>query len=596
MNNWPIYRTFPADFGSAIATPSLSIGEAAIGKARALRLLVVRQSEQIRFDMSNGQSRQPSASIRRGSMTLDGRNGSAAASPTSDGPRQTQPSQDKGQGTCNSASSDGRSLGPISPPLGTASSSTSSFVFPVRSVFANMQQPGRSNPSQSQGASLSRMTSRASNASHRGNRSQSLATSEDGAEAIRGHAESITQMLESASHSNLPQARPGQISEVGTTRQQGQVPSPHSESSGAFTERVYSAPLHRDGEQPPSASYFELKGRRSSDGSPNISPPHDTSRVPTQSSMVTESAPHAYGQVDPVPQEASAPGLQTTAQCPTNVHDNSNAYRFSDRPGVDRESDQPPSANTSGKSDARERIMSKRDDSRDNAPRATSPKTHVQSHGETNVEVPIHADHTPGEPDVGPAIDRPTDMTDIVRLGHVGRSRSSADSKSTGSASQAQRPSVNRHQSVDHQQSVRNFVNKQAETENMPDPNAPTPSERSGDNANDYLAASASRRRTSNNMEEVDGILGLESPEHDSDSDEDGDSDMDGDNNRVAVRDSESQSQLSENTADEPVMTVRFEHVTTEDGHHVVVGREGKLQKCEDEVRLVLCPSFLALR
>lgn len=130
----------------------------------------------------------------------------------------------------------------------------------------------------------------------------------------------------------------------------------------------------------------------------------------------------------------------------------------------------------------------------------------------------------------------------------------------------------------------------------MPDPNAPTPSERSGDNANDYLAASASRRRTSNNMEEVDGILGLESPEHDSDSDEDGDSDMDGDNNRVAVRDSESQSQLSENTADEPVMTVRFEHVTTEDGHHVVVGREGKLQKCEDEVRLVLCPSFLALR
>jgi hypothetical protein len=34
---------------------------------------------------------------------------------------------------------------------------------------------------------------------------------------------------------------------------------------------------------------------------------------------------------------------------------------------------------------------------------------------------------------------------------------------------------------------------------------------------------------------------------------------------------------------DGPIVTFRFEHVTTEDGHHVVAGREGKLQKCEDE-------------
>ena len=30
-------------------------------------------------------------------------------------------------------------------------------------------------------------------------------------------------------------------------------------------------------------------------------------------------------------------------------------------------------------------------------------------------------------------------------------------------------------------------------------------------------------------------------------------------------------------------MTFRFEHVQTGDGHHVVVGREGMLQRCEDE-------------
>jgi hypothetical protein len=33
----------------------------------------------------------------------------------------------------------------------------------------------------------------------------------------------------------------------------------------------------------------------------------------------------------------------------------------------------------------------------------------------------------------------------------------------------------------------------------------------------------------------------------------------------------------------EPIVTFRFEHVSTGDGHHVVVGREGKLRKCEDE-------------
>ena len=32
-----------------------------------------------------------------------------------------------------------------------------------------------------------------------------------------------------------------------------------------------------------------------------------------------------------------------------------------------------------------------------------------------------------------------------------------------------------------------------------------------------------------------------------------------------------------------PVMTMRFEHQEDEDGHHILVGREGKLMKCEDE-------------
>ncbi len=38
-------------------------------------------------------------------------------------------------------------------------------------------------------------------------------------------------------------------------------------------------------------------------------------------------------------------------------------------------------------------------------------------------------------------------------------------------------------------------------------------------------------------------------------------------------------------SSDEPLVTFRFEHREDSDGHHVVIGREGKLSRCEDEVR-----------
>jgi hypothetical protein len=38
-------------------------------------------------------------------------------------------------------------------------------------------------------------------------------------------------------------------------------------------------------------------------------------------------------------------------------------------------------------------------------------------------------------------------------------------------------------------------------------------------------------------------------------------------------------------SSDEPLVTFRFEHREDGDGHHVVIGREGKLSRCEDEVR-----------
>ena len=42
-------------------------------------------------------------------------------------------------------------------------------------------------------------------------------------------------------------------------------------------------------------------------------------------------------------------------------------------------------------------------------------------------------------------------------------------------------------------------------------------------------------------------------------------------------------------SSDEPLVTFRFDHREDGDGHHIVIGREGKLSRCEDEVRTALC-------
>lgn len=544
--------------------------------------------------MSNGDNRQSNANFRRDSRTSDGQAGSVMPS-RGDPPQQVQFSSE----TLQSNFADSSSAGPKSPAVQSASSQASSFVFPVRSVFANVQQSGRGNPSSGpsgQGASLSRMTSNASNVSHRNDRSLSLAATDGAAEEIRAHAESISQMLESASNSKLPQDHSRQHSYLAVESQ-----PPHrsnSDSSGTATEGIYSAPLPRDGEQSASASYFNLKGRRSSDGSTNRrSPNPDAVRPASRSHMAAETSAHAHGQIDPVPQEARAPGLQTTEQCSTNATE-TKVYRFSDRPGVDRESHQQASTLTSAdppsKVDAPKHRPLRSDASTDNIASGGS-KEHDRSGEVTEVYISIPQNHEPTEPDVGPAVDRPTDMTDIVRLPHVGDgSRPNSSAKGTlGRESRNPRPSVNRHQSVDHQQSVRNFVNNQAETVNMSDPNAPTPALRDAGEGEDYTCVVRSRHRSSDDTTQVEDDFGFESPDQGSDSD--ADANVDGDkvrsdsNNQVGLRDSESQSQVSSDLADEPVMTVRFEHVTTEDGHHVVVGREGKLEKCEDEVRHSSC-------
>ena len=47
--------------------------------------------------------------------------------------------------------------------------------------------------------------------------------------------------------------------------------------------------------------------------------------------------------------------------------------------------------------------------------------------------------------------------------------------------------------------------------------------------------------------------------------------------------------------SDEPLVTFQFEHREDGDGYHIIIGREGQLSRCEDEVRTILrifCPRF----
>ena len=125
--------------------------------------------------------------------------------------------------------------------------------------------------------------------------------------------------------------------------------------------------------------------------------------------------------------------------------------------------------------------------------------------------------------------------------------------------------------------SVADFVIDQAKTVNLSDPNAPTPSpapkalEQSKDLKFDSLGRD---RGTGSKMDEMDkGQI-----EEERDLSETGFS-VD-DSNDMTIASGEEGDDDNDGT---PIVTFRFEHMHTDDGHHVVIGREGKLQSCEDE-------------
>ncbi|OCF33164.1 hypothetical protein I316_05209 [Kwoniella heveanensis BCC8398] len=128
--------------------------------------------------------------------------------------------------------------------------------------------------------------------------------------------------------------------------------------------------------------------------------------------------------------------------------------------------------------------------------------------------------------------------------------------------------------------SVRDFINQQAHTVNMLDPNAPTPSPTPHDLDEELLEGTP---------EEPKGF-GISSAEPTPaerqqwmQDNEDSSAGAPESSERAIASDGIESGTTTSDDEPEPIVTFRFEHVSTEDGHHVVVGREGKLERCEDE-------------
>lgn len=150
---------------------------------------------------------------------------------------------------------------------------------------------------------------------------------------------------------------------------------------------------------------------------------------------------------------------------------------------------------------------------------------------------------------------------------HATGSRGQRDERQPTRASLA---AQHRHKrQASRQDSVRSFIRSQAGTTNLQDPNAPTssPMPSSSHLPGDSQDIAVSMEDSANN-EKL-----REQQQEEEEAREDGKEE----NEQVG------QPITAAEDADEPAVTMRFEHVATEEGHHIVAGREGKLRRCQDE-------------
>ena len=130
--------------------------------------------------------------------------------------------------------------------------------------------------------------------------------------------------------------------------------------------------------------------------------------------------------------------------------------------------------------------------------------------------------------------------------------------------------------------SVRDFVNEQAHMVNLTDPNAPTPSPA----PNAAEQADSIPRASRNPGEGRETNVAGDSGRSQQDWGGSAESSIDVASSEAATASSSGapvEADAQSSTGEPPIVTFRFEHTQTDDGHHMVMGREGSLRTCEDE-------------
>lgn len=198
-----------------------------------------------------------------------------------------------------------------------------------------------------------------------------------------------------------------------------------------------------------------------------------------------------------------------------------------------------------------------------------------------------------GDPESSNARYRPTGTASGGDTGSRGRTSLTG---SGGSVPPRNHREARHNNNRDHtQSSVQNFVNDQSHTENMADPNAPTPMQAAStakEQASEMVIPDTPPSRPpSNNAQhrsnvQSDGNRSSNQTGSSTASAQANDSSEAASASELEDEDEyedEEDEDIETSEDEEPIVTFRFEHTQNTDGHHVVVGREGILRRCEDE-------------
>ncbi|ORY31988.1 hypothetical protein BCR39DRAFT_504567 [Naematelia encephala] len=534
--------------------------------------------------------------------------------------------------------------GPLSP---SSNLGSQSFVFPIRSVFQDMvpSDSQSSNPSDNgQGASLNRTSSRGSaihgrSPSRQETRRYSLASNPAGDLDNDIGIQSITQLLQAnrlAEAQKPPSGQPAVATFSGRTdraasgsrlrlddKAGGPPPGffsmPILENESRHSPFFISDPLRRssDGIDTQAVQSTPDLPRRSSHGI-NLqtmqSPPDQTSALrPKLDTENSDDTVHEAQKTSPDAQDT--PRTYQNASAATE----GNGLPQKDRAPVGQPQVRPTEPNFSdkpGPSPGRTTFSTVKQDHRVNPPQIEDQPPTQHPHirqpkprsaaltGLEGIAASHNQDYRRGSTtqlvlDENGERTLVQDFSDIIHLADLGSGSHSEGSRSQRGEGSAGRPSQapsqqasssanakaaqQQHQITRQhnatQESVRNFVNDQAHTVTMDDPNAPTPAPLP---TKDVEVPAAGLGLLGQGRG-----LGIRAQEEGLQTAASSDSLSTKESSEVATVSEGDDLDVAEDgqsTSDaKPIVTFRFEHVATEDGHHVVVGREGELTQCEDE-------------